>query len=178
MKLRWCRGSVQRVTQIIVDQEPVKDVTNFTFLDSIIATEARSEIDINLRSNHAATVLRGLNNVLVSNCTKIQLHQRIVLSTAVYTWKVAARAFDGMNAFHECCLCRILKITNPKFLKRISVACWRFGPKEEWDLQVIFFNREKESTRQLYNGTNRKMKKLRETQEDMACYCSKIQEAT
>ncbi len=107
------------------------EVEQFTYLGSCIAQDGNVEEDINARLGKAAAVFRRMNNIWSSKTLnldiKIRLYTTIVMSTAIYaseTWKMTAKHTAKLDAFHQRCLRRILKVirkdhvTNEEILKR------------------------------------------------------------
>ena len=107
-----------------VNDEHIDNVKQFKYLGSIITDDGDVEIDVQSRIGQATSVFKRMDKVWKSNKIslkiKIQLYYSIVLSTAIYaceTWKTSSKINQKLNAFHQRCLRKIMKIT---YLDRIT----------------------------------------------------------
>ena len=97
-------GCDANTDNIIVDQKLVENVEQFQYLGSIITNDGDVEIDISK----------------ISLKIKLQLYNSIVLPPATYAcekWKTPVKLYKKLNAFHQRCLRKILKIT---YLDRVK----------------------------------------------------------
>ena len=122
---------VGRRTLVNVGNEPVGEVTQFTYSGSVIANNGDAATDVKIRIGKAAAVFRKMNNIWTSTSTivnlKIRLYNAIVLPTVLYSseaWKSMVSLNKKLDAFHQRCLRKILKIsyrdhiTNEEVLRR------------------------------------------------------------
>ena len=117
--------------QLVIGQEVVEDVTSFTYLGSIVASDRDAEADVRCRIGRAATVFKRMTSIWSSKAittrTKIRLYSTLVLPTAIYaaeTWKLTYKIAHKLNVLHQCCLRKILhisyrdRVTNEEVLRR------------------------------------------------------------
>ena len=121
-----------RRTFVKVADEPVGEVTQFTYLRSAIANNGNAETDVKIRIWKAAAVFRKMNKIWTSTSInvnlKIRLYNAIVLPTVLYyseAWKGTVSLKKKFDVFHQRCLWKILKIsrrdhiTNDEVLRRV-----------------------------------------------------------
>ena len=104
--------------QITISGEPVDKVNKFTYLGSVFTEDGDVEADIKTRLGKASAVFRRLlsiwNSGTITRRLKIKLLDTIVLPTALYgseTWKMTVKMSKRIDAFHQRCLRKILKVT-------------------------------------------------------------------
>uniref|UniRef100_A0A7I4Z3P4 Reverse transcriptase domain-containing protein n=1 Tax=Haemonchus contortus TaxID=6289 RepID=A0A7I4Z3P4_HAECO len=141
LRISACKSKVMKVgfdqTQlnISVDDTILETVGNFTYLGSTITHNGDAEMEVRIRIATAA-VFRRLQPLWASSSIsqniKLRLYYSIVIPTALYaseTWKRTASLVKRLNAFHQRCLRRIMKIrytdhvTNEEVLRRCGSNC-------------------------------------------------------
>ena len=117
-------GKDANTNHIEVNDQPIDNIKQFKYLGSIITDDGDVEIDIRSRIGQATSVFKRMDKVWKSNKIslkiKIQLYYSIVLSIAIYaceTWKTLSKINQKLNAFHQRCLRKVLKIT---YLDRVT----------------------------------------------------------
>ena len=118
-----------------VDTTSLENVDTFTYLGSVVSHTGDAEMDMRARLAKAAAVFRRLLPIWkmssISRSIKMKLYSSIVIPTALYaseTWKISAKARQKINAFHQRCLRRIMKIrymdrvTNEEVLRRCGMS--------------------------------------------------------
>ena len=102
---------------IILDNQDLKTVQNFTYLGSIQLCSSDTEVDVNCRIGKACRVFKKLGTVWssrnISLPLKMQIYTSVVLSTALYaceTWKNTMHIANSLNVFHMNCLRKILRV--------------------------------------------------------------------
>ena len=122
--------SVSPTTQqvISINGEELENVSTFTYLGSEINCEESSTADINCRIGKARSTFTMMRAIWASNQysrgTKLRLYKSNVLSVLLYgaeCWKVNKRDGDRLNAFHNRCLRRILKIFWPRIVTNVEL---------------------------------------------------------
>ncbi|XGW15603.1 hypothetical protein V3C99_001228 [Haemonchus contortus] len=129
-------GFDQTQLNISVDDTTLETVGNFTYLGSTITHNGDAEMEVRIRIAKAAAVFRRLQPLWASSSIsqniKLRLYYSIVIPTALYaseTWKSTASLVKRLNAFHQRCLRRIMKIrytdhvTNEEVLRRCGSNC-------------------------------------------------------
>ena len=111
-------------SQINIGMEAVEDVDSFVYLGSTLAVNGGTDDDVRRRIGKAAAVFRRLASIWrsskISEKIKLRLYKSIVLPTALYaceTWRITLAISKRLNAFHQRCLRRVLKVT---YLDRIT----------------------------------------------------------
>ena len=111
-------------SQINIGMEAVEDVDSFVYLGSTLAVNGGTDDDVRRRIGKAAAVFRRLASIWrsskISEKIKLRLYKSIVLPTALYaceTWRITSAISKRLNAFHQRCLRRVLKVT---YLDRIT----------------------------------------------------------
>uniref|UniRef100_A0A7I5E8S3 Reverse transcriptase domain-containing protein n=1 Tax=Haemonchus contortus TaxID=6289 RepID=A0A7I5E8S3_HAECO len=142
LRISACKSKVMKVgfdqTQlnISVDDTTLETVGNFFYLGSTITHNGDAEMEVRIRIAKAAAVFRRLQPLWASSSIsqniKLRLYYSIVIPTALYaseTWKSTASLVKRLNAFHQRCLRRIMKIrytdhvTNEEVLRRCGSNC-------------------------------------------------------
>ena len=116
---------------IKIDTQPVKAITSFTYLGSKINNTGNAQDEIRVRIGKAGAAFGKIEHILKSKNmslkTKLNLYSATVLSVLLYgseTWHLYAADGKRLNAFHQRCLRRMLKVsymehvTNIEILKR------------------------------------------------------------
>ena len=86
-KVMVTSGDQDQGDQLVIGQEVVEDVTSFTYLGSIVASDGDAEADVRCRIGKAATVFRRVTSIwsskVITTRTKIRLYSTSVLPTAI-----------------------------------------------------------------------------------------------
>ena len=131
-KTKVMYAGIGRRTSVKVGDEPVGEVTQFTYLGGgVIANNGDVATDAKIRIGKAAAVFRKMNSIWTSTSInvnlKIRLYNPIVLPTVLYSsevWKSTVSLNKKLDVFHQRCLWKILKtsyrnrITNDEVLRR------------------------------------------------------------
>ena len=103
---------------ITINGRNIEEVTEFTYLGSTISATGDSTRDTMCRIGKALAVFQRLrpiwDSASLSLPTKLRIFSAIVIPTALYaseTWKKTVAVCQRLDAFHQRCLRRILKIT-------------------------------------------------------------------
>lgn len=125
--------TIGQAVTVQVHQEKLDEVEHFTYLGSVLSNSGDIEPEINCRIGKAAAVFQRMNSIwsnsAISTHIKLRLYSSIVLPTATYaceTWKSMVKTDRRLNAFHQRCLRKILKITwrdrvtNEEILRRTN----------------------------------------------------------
>uniref|UniRef100_A0A914WYL3 DUF6451 domain-containing protein n=1 Tax=Plectus sambesii TaxID=2011161 RepID=A0A914WYL3_9BILA len=114
MRIGYIRSNIP----VIVGQQRIEEVDQFTYLGSVIGDDGNAEHDVKCRLGKASAVFQRLQPIWRSSTIalplKIRLFNSIVIPTAVYaceTWKMLAGIIRKLNVFQQRCLHRILRIT-------------------------------------------------------------------
>ena len=109
------------VAPIIVDNNTIEVVEEFTYLGSIINPKEGAAADIKSRINKASATFAILKPVWKSNKyserTKIRIYNSNVKSILMYgseCWRENVQNFKKLDAFHNTCLRRICRIYWPE----------------------------------------------------------------
>ncbi|XP_014770695.1 uncharacterized protein LOC106869459 [Octopus bimaculoides] len=113
----WVEDKQSNV-KITVGNQQVEDVTSFSYLGSVLASDGGADSNVKVRVGKAAAVFRKMGKIWASKSIdleiKLRLFSTIVLPTALYvneTWKVTSTISNKMDVFHQRCLRKILKIS-------------------------------------------------------------------
>jgi len=130
-KTKTMRVNRKTKVQILIGQQTIEDVEEFTYLSSIISSDGDTERDVQCRISKALGVFQRMRQVRsslsINTAVKIRLYTTIVVPTAIYaseTWKVTKRISQKLNVFHQRCLRRIMgisyhdRVTNEEVLQR------------------------------------------------------------
>ncbi len=108
---------------ITIRNKELACVENFTYLGSVISQEEGAQKDIRNRMCKARNAFVKLRPVWRSTTygirTKLQLYNSLVKSVLLYSsecWKMTETDFKGIEAFHNGCLRKILRIFWPKVI--------------------------------------------------------------
>ena len=117
--------------KITIKSQPVKTISSFTYLGSIINDSGHVTDEVKTRIGKASWAFGKIEHLMkaknISLKTKLSLYNATVISVLLYgseTWQLYAADKKRLNAFHQRCLRRILKvsyrdhITNVEILKR------------------------------------------------------------
>ena len=103
--------------QIMIDEEELEVVTDFTYLGSNISVENSVQKDISARINKTRNSYCSLRNIWKSNVysikTKVRLFNSIVISVLLYgcqRWRVNKNDMHKLDVFQTKCLRRICNI--------------------------------------------------------------------
>ena len=132
-KTKILKLGLQPVQPIMIDQVPLEEVHNFTYLGSTMTDSGSIDLDIRSRLGKARATFQRLNKIWkTKNVTlqiKLQLYMSIVVTTAIYaceTWKSTKGIAKQLDVFHQRNLRRILGIswrdhvTNQEVLERTN----------------------------------------------------------
>ena len=117
---------------IMVNSPELESVENFEYLGSTINIGLTIEQELQTRIGRAGSSFRRLRerawqNKYLTILTKCRIYECCILNTLLYgaeTWTTDARHEERLNAFHLCCLWRIMginwwdRITNEEVLSR------------------------------------------------------------
>uniref|UniRef100_A0A914VG25 Reverse transcriptase domain-containing protein n=1 Tax=Plectus sambesii TaxID=2011161 RepID=A0A914VG25_9BILA len=114
MRIGYIRSNIP----VIVGQQRIEEVDQFTYLGSVIADDGNAKHHVKCRLGKASAVFQRLRPIWRSSTIalpiKIRLFNSIVIPTAVYaceTWKMSAGIVRKLNVFQQRCLRQILRIT-------------------------------------------------------------------
>ena len=110
--------------KILVNNEPVEDVSEFTYLGAMVDKEGGGDKDIKNRLQKARGAFHRLNRIWstrnIGRNTKIHLFKTLVRPVLLYgseTWKLTKKDQTLLDTFQTKCLRRILRI---RWQQRIS----------------------------------------------------------
>lgn len=122
--------TTQQHQPILLQQQPIEEVEQFTYLGSILTPDGGAELDVEVRINKARAAFGILSPVWrskeISLRTKLKLFESNVKSVLLYaceTWKVTARITKKLQTYINRCLRRILNIRWPQIISNIEL--WR-----------------------------------------------------
>ena len=106
---------------VIVNDKPLEEVENFTYLGSIMNDRGGTTADIKARTGKARVAFNSLKKVwkdrTISNKTKVRLFNSNVKSVLLYgceTWSLTQTLLKKLQSFVNTCLRRILRIHWPE----------------------------------------------------------------
>ena len=106
--------------KIQIDNKPVEDVDDFTYLGHKISVNGGTTEDIKLRTQKATAAFIALNDVWKSTTfsthSKLKVYKSSITSVLLYgaeCWKTTREDLNICQAFQNRCLKRILKIYWP-----------------------------------------------------------------
>ena len=109
---------------IIINEQPIEDVTRFTYLGSILDERGGTAADIMARIGKARNAFTSLNRIwkdgTISLKTKMRLFSSNVKSVLFYgceTWSITQIMAKKLQTFVNTCLRKILKIRWPKVIR-------------------------------------------------------------
>ena len=102
-----------------IDNVPLSSVTRFTYLGSVLSSDATISDEVQSRLNKANTAYGRLRSRVFDNhslrlSTKISVYRAVVLSSLLYgceTWTTYQRHLKDLEKFHQRKLRSIMKIT-------------------------------------------------------------------
>ena len=104
--------------EIKVEGKTVETVDKFKYLGSVISANGNAVDDINIKIGKTAPNLKKMNKIwsstTISTRLEIRLYHAIILLCLLYpseTWRITVELAKKLNAFHQRCLRRILKIS-------------------------------------------------------------------
>ena len=125
----------ERTLSITVDGNPVKQVTQFTYLGATISSDGKLDKEISVRIGKATGAFNQLNNVWknqnISIKNKMRIYVAAVLTILTYgceVWNTTQIQNRRLETFHQYCLRRILrvrwfhKVRNEVVLERASIS--------------------------------------------------------
>ena len=111
-----------------LNNQPIDQVNNFTYLSSNISSSGYIYHDINNRLGKASSAFQKLNNIWQSNKIetniKVSLYNSLILSVALYaceTWKITKKIAHKLDTFHQRCLRKILQVTWKHKIKNTEI---------------------------------------------------------
>ena len=123
-----------RTVNITVDGNPVKQVTEFTYLGAKITSDGKIDKEISVRIHKATGAFNQLNNIWknknIGIPVKIRIYVAAVLTILTYgceVWNTTQTQTRRLESFHQYCLRRILKVRwfhrvrNDDVLERASI---------------------------------------------------------
>ena len=124
-----------RTLDITVDGNPVKQVTQFTYLGATITSDGKLDKEISVRIGKATGAFNQLNNIWknrnISINNKVRIYVAAVLTILTYgceVWNTTQIQNRRLETFHQYCLRRILRVRwfhrvrNEDILERASIA--------------------------------------------------------
>ncbi|KAJ8273600.1 hypothetical protein GJAV_G00103460 [Gymnothorax javanicus] len=103
---------------VTLGEDPIKECTEFVYLDATVSTEGRGDKDINNRLTKARVAFTKLSNVWqckdLHQKTKGRLFKTLICPILLYgckTWRLNKTDEKKLNTFLTKCLRRILKIS-------------------------------------------------------------------
>ena len=113
---------------ITVEGVPVEQVSDFTYLGSVISADGTIEKELNTRIGKAHTAFRTLHRIWynrnIKTSTKVEIYRAAVLTVLLYgceAWTTTQALERRLKAFHQRCLRKILHVRwNPD--KHVSNA--------------------------------------------------------
>ncbi len=122
-------GSPYVKPKITVAGEPLKVTSTFTYLGSRLANDGQLDAEIDSRIAKASSSFGRLQSRVWSSHDlklpiKIDVYRAVVLSTLLYaaeTWTPYQRHIQKLEAFHQRCLRKILKINWQSFTPNTKV---------------------------------------------------------
>ena len=105
--------------QFYINEDPIKTVTDFKYLGSILQSTCQIDLEVQARINHASSAFGRLRkkvfcNNNLKNITKTAVYHAICVSTLLYsseTWTPYRRHIKQLENFHTTCLQRILGLS-------------------------------------------------------------------
>ena len=123
-----------RTVNVTIDGNPVKQVTQFTYLGATIKSDGKIDKEINVRIGKATGAFNQLNNVWknknISISNKVKIYVAAVLTILTYgceVWSTTQVQMGRLETFHHYCLRRIIRVRwfhrvrNEEVLNRASV---------------------------------------------------------
>ena len=103
---------------ILIDDQQLKNVDEFTYLGSCVSSNTSLDLEITNRIAKASSAFGRLNarvwfNKALSDRTKVSVYRAVVLTALLYgceTWTTYRRHVRMLENFHQRCLRTILKI--------------------------------------------------------------------
>ncbi|KAJ7423430.1 hypothetical protein WISP_33871 [Willisornis vidua] len=114
---------------ITIGESELKSVQQFTYLGSIIFSDAKIDKEVDKGLAKAYRALGKHHKTVSSNkplkkSTKISFYRAIVLSTLLYgpeSWVIYGYHLQLLESFHQHCLCAILKIHWCDYVTNVSI---------------------------------------------------------
>ena len=102
---------------IKVEDMPVQQVSDFTYLGAIISSNGTIDHELSARIQKASGAFNQLNNIWknrnIQTSTKIRIYKAAVLTILLYgseVWNTTKKQIHRFEVFHQRCLRRILRI--------------------------------------------------------------------
>lgn len=116
---------------------PLKTVDHFTYLGSTLSSHCFLDIDIYTRINKASSAFGQLRSRVFENhnlkvSTKVAVYNAVCVSNLLYgaeTWTPYRRHISNLEAFHICCLQKILglswvdRVPYTEILEKTNSSC-------------------------------------------------------
>ena len=106
-----------RTLDITVDRNPVKQVTQFTYLGATITLDGKIEKEVSARIGNATGAFNQLNNIWKNKNISINNKVRIyvagvltILTCGCDVWNTTQVQNGRLETFHQYCLRRILRV--------------------------------------------------------------------
>ncbi|VDP41906.1 unnamed protein product [Heligmosomoides polygyrus] len=110
-------GRTNMNVDINVEASQLETVLKFTYLGSTVSRDGNVESEILTRIVKAASVFRKLGPIwilpLIASKIKLRLYHSIVVPIVAYaseTWAMSMKCAKKLNAFHQRCLRRIMRV--------------------------------------------------------------------
>ena len=124
-----------RTVDITIDGTTVEQVTEFTYLGATVTSDGRLDRELTLRIGKATGAFNQLNNIWknknIGLKTKMRVYRAAVTTILTYgceVWNTTITQERRLEAFHQYCLRRILKVRffhrvkNEEILDRASIS--------------------------------------------------------
>ena len=124
-----------RTMNLTVDGNPVRQVTQFTYLGATITSDGKIDKEISVRIGKATGAFNQLNNIWknknISINNKVRIYVAAVLTILTYgceVWNTTQVQNRRLESFHQYCLRRILRVRwfhrvkNEDVLGRASIS--------------------------------------------------------
>lgn len=121
---------------ITVDGTPIEQVSNFTYLGSVISSDGTTDREFSSRIGKASGAFNQLgsiwNNRNITFSTKLRIYKAAIVTILLYgseAWSTTQLQMKRFEVFHQRCLRRILRIRwfhrvrNEDVLKRAYNTC-------------------------------------------------------
>ena len=140
-KTKTMRINSAKEEPIKLGNEAIEDITSFTYLGSVIATDGGPEQDVLVRIGKARTaflllrpVWRSKEIFLRANLRIFNTNVKTVLMYGAETWRVTKNITDKVQAFVNWCLRYILGIRWPETISHENL--WRKTQEERMLTQI------------------------------------------
>ena len=107
----------EATVNITVEDTPVQQVSDFTYLGTIISSDGTIDRELSARIQKASGAFNQLSNIWknrnIQSYTKIRIYKAAVLTILLYgseVWNTTKKQLHRFEVFHQRCLRRILRI--------------------------------------------------------------------